>query len=540
MLKTKLIQKMMLSSAIFAMAMSGLAIDTWASALTPTDTYVCTEGDCCECSSVLGSAIIEIISRNPFDPSKANYSGGNFEDDVRQGIHKITVSGSEYDLELAKYEMVAFINNYFDDVAASGKSVTLYVKEVDSSVRGYKWITQTVPWSKENAMAAFVNAYQQKFDETGDASTARQQAANVWNNEIVDYISCFNKAEITMDDIRDILKNLGIDVGTTMSLEEIKNQLRHTHNVTTDECECRHVCSKKRRLAIQGSVQVGNVGAYNHYILAKVTSSDPLLSGILADEIKIGVKNIGTSSDPFYIVEECVCRLGAEPIIIPAVVTPIWTGDTNVIQPEALTNVGIEIEFDKKVKDISYTLDFSGLMSDELNGDKIIEKYDLANAIVRIFKVETIGSIDSTTEVSPTQYTTMLVPPIAPVLDSSKIVITFNNSTSTTPFYAEAGSKYQVKMYVPTTLGREIQYGLKPLENTTTSDSYIAKIVGDPGTPAAPGRKVINLSTELIATVRICEAQTILGVFYDEVYNDTPSVIPKDVAMNYSEIAKIN
>lgn len=413
MLKKKLIQRIMISSIILGMTVGGLARDTWASETgglgggsvpISIGTYVCTDGDCCECSSVLGSAIRQIISRNRFAPSVANYSGGNFKDDVREGIHKITVSGSDYDFELVKYEMVAFINNYFDDVAASGKSITLYVKEADASVRGYKWITQTVPWSKENAMAAFVNAYQQKFDESSDASTARQQAANIWNNEIVKYISCFNKAEITMDDIRDILKNLGIDVGTTMSLEDIGDQLEHKHNGTTDECECRHVCSKKRRLVIQDSVHTGNVGVYNHYILAKVTSSDPLLSGILADEIKIGVENIGTSSAPFYVVGECVCRLGAEPIIIPAVVT----------------------------------------------------------------------------------------------------------------------------------------HGLKPLENTTTSDSYIAKIVGDPGTPAAPGRKVINLSTELIATVRICEAQTILGVFYDEVYNDTPSVIPKDVAMNYSEIAKIN
>lgn len=549
MLKKKLIQRIMISSIILGMTVGGLARDTWASETgglgagsvpISIGTYVCTDGDCCECSSVLGSAIRQIISRNRFAPSVANYSGGNFKDDVREGIHKITVSGSDYDFELVKYEMVAFINNYFDDVAANGKSITLYVKEADSSVRGYKWITQTVPWSKENAMAAFVNAYQQKFDESSDASTARQQAANIWNNEIVKYISCFNKAEITMDDIRDILKNLGIDVGTTMTLEDIGDQLEHKHNGTTDECECRHVCSKKRRLVIQDSVHTGNVGVYNHYILAKVTSSDPLLSGILADEIKIGVENIGTLSAPFYVVGECVCRLGAEPIIIPAVVTPIWTGDTNIIQPEALTNFGIEIKFDKKVKDVSYTLDFSGLMSDKLNGDKIIEKYDLANAIVRVFKVETIGGIVSTTEVSTAQYTTTLVSPIAPVLDSSKIVITFNHSTSTTPFYAEAGSKYQIKMYVPTTLGREIQYGLKPLENTITSDSYIAKIVGDPGTPAAPGRKVINLSTELIATVRICEAQTILGVFYDEVYNDTPSVISKNVAMNYSEIAKIN
>lgn len=525
MLKKKLMRKIMISSVIFGIAANGLAIDTWASASVSTSTYVCTEGNCCECSSVLGSAISKIISRNRFNPSNASYSGANFRDDIREGIHEITVSGSEYDLELAKYEMVAFINNYFDDVAASGKSVTLYVKEADSSARGYKWITQTVPWSKENAMAAFVNAYQQKFDETGDASTARQQAANIWNNDIVKYISCFNKTNITMDDIRDILKTLGIDVGTTMSLEDIKDQLVHTHNGTTDECECSHVCSKKRRLVIQSSVQVGNVGTYNHYIRAKVTSSDPLLSGMLADEIKIGVKNIGTSSDPFYVVEECVCRLGAEPIIIPAVVTPVWTVGTNYIQPEGLTNVGIDIEFNKKVKDLSYSLDFSSLMSNELNGKKIIEKYALSQAIVQIFEIGT-----SDTLVSDTLYTIELDPSPNP----NKIVIKFNDSTSATPFYAEEGSKYRIKMYIPTTIGSEIQYGLKAGENITTSNSYMAKILND------ISRKVINLNTELKGTVRICEAKTILGVFYDEEYNSTPSVITKNVTMNYIEIAKIN
>lgn len=528
MFNKKLIQKVVKLSIVFGISVSGLV---GSSGSILASTYNCTEGNCCECSSVLGSAINKIISRDRFNPSVASYSGANFRDDVREGVHEKIASGTEYDYELAKYEMVLLINNYFDETAAIGKTVNMYVKEENTSVKGYRWITQTVPWSKENAIAAFGNAYQQKFDESSNTSTARQQAANIWNNDIIPYISCFNKTNITMDDIRDILKKLGIDVEVTMSLENIRDQLGHTHNGTADECECSHVCSKKRRLVIQDSVQVGNVGTYNYYIRAKVTSSDPLLLGVLTDEINIGVKNIGTSSDPFYVVGECVCRLGAKPIIIPAIVTPVWADGTNFIQPEGLTNVDVEIDFDKKVKDISYTLDFSGLKSDELNGKKIIEKYDLSQIKVQIFEIGTPDTL-----VSDTQYTIVLDPSPNP----DKIRINFNDSTSTTPFYAEEGSKYRIKMYIPTTIGSEIQYGLKPLETETTSNSYVAKIVGDPGIPGAPGRKIINLNTELKATVRICEAKTILGVFYDEVYNDIPSVIPKDVKMNYIEIAKIS
>ncbi len=517
-----------------------------------TPIYKCDESGCCECSSVMSQVFDQIIVRNRFNPQNDNYDPKNFLDDVREGIHNAIKNGTEYDFELAKLEMTLLLTKYKDEeYAKEHPTIDMYVYEEGS------WVEKkNVKWSPKVAVQAFINAYERKYDNgTVGKDTALQEAANTWNNKIGNYLKFpteetvngyGNKVEsITMHTIAEVYKEIGISELEGKNLQEMKEAVGHVHNPSKegihDDCNCGHICSIKMQTMLNSKVndkyiyihEGNDVKGYDHYIEAKISTDKANLAGLLSDQIKIGVVNINTESDPFYIVGECVCRLGAEVIPKGITYTPEWVEVTNGIQPEGITNITTQFKLDKKMKDMSIEISLANLINDKMNckigestSEQLFMDYDLLDGTNNKFWVEVkniTGATESTIE--STSY--------------EKIEATDTNSDSIydtvsikfkSDYYGEEGSQYKVLVYVPTTMKDYVQYGYLPKEIEGTGNSYLAQ---------KKGQEVKAVAT-LKGRVRTGEEVTINGKTYPESYDAVIRIIGTDeIPLKYGAMATI-
>ena len=496
--------------------------------------YNCTEGSCCDCSSVLGSFIQEIITANRL---ATQYSEANFKDDLMMGIHKAIRDGSEYDFELAKYEMLNLLINYGDINAMRTGKITINVKneirDATGKVTGHTWGTaERTPVTPKDLIEGYTNSFLKQYESTPDNwKTSAQQAANDWNVIIKNYIT-FNKSYITLNDIQEILIKVGIDNASGKSLEQLKKGLKHTHDPAKategifEDCDCKHICSLYGMAVIQATdVKSGSVGGYSQYVEAKISPPNSILTGLMSEKIRIPVKKVGTlNGRDYYMAAECVCRLGAEVIsVTPATLTPTWTDATNYIQPEGVTNVSVDIKFDEKCRDIIYSIDLTTLINEKLFTDTLMS-YTLKDALGNPASKIQIKKLGASPSIIESKYYKQSV-------NGNKLVIEFNKYDDVTngPFYAEKNDEYSVNIYIPTKMGTSIKY-------SEYKNGYITG-----------GNKKQNITTELVATVRIQEAgekdfgPPIGKVTLPEVYGSTPSSpVPKEIELTYWEMPNIN
>ena len=485
--------------------------------------YGCVEGDCCDCSSVLSDVIAEIIDQNRIKENVA-YSNENFRDDVRMGIWKSVTNGTNYDYELAKLEMMLLAENYLEDGVEGDATISMWVKE------GGSWKTKTVPWTKTNAIQGFINAYEEKYESTSDKSTSYTQAANFWENNIVNHLEFKTETlldnnghpyeTVTNNTIADMLDKLGIPGMNGKSLEEMKEGVGHIHKLgDPDPCKCHHACSINQQTALQASVKHGTgvVPGYEHYVEVGISTDKAELTGLLSDKINVGVINIGSESDPFYIMAECVCRLGGTPVITPAVATPTWTPIDNGIQPEAVANVNANFKVDKKMKDVSFEFNIKELVEDTLGTNKIMD-YDLyyddpdddskdKNTVtVQVSKIN--GG--TSTLIDASMYDVIVTDSDggSPVVYDT-VNIKFKETSPGTPYYFEENDEYRVDIYMRTSFKEGISYG----PATGVTYNYKDNVLGN--------IKIVQV--KLKGKVRVCEERKIGGITYPEAYNDTES-----------------
>lgn len=471
--------------------------------------YDCKEENECNCSYVYGEILKQSKSRTRFDPNNDAYSTTNFLDDIKDGIAESLNKGeTEYDFELVKYEIILLMDNYLDNSAVAGKTISKDVKI------GGTWTNQVVTWTKKNAIEAFQNAYEKALDaDPTNKANARTNTRNVYMNVIHPYIK-FAQPEQTLDQIKDILKTLGMGGLDGKNLDQMIECLGHTHvpvglrNAGVDygveeDCNCNHMCSVKQVEKIQKAVKVGkDVPGFDYYVEAGITTSSSY-AGVMADTIKVGVIK---KADGKYYVGECVCRLGAE--LLDIEVTPTWNASGNVIQPEGLTNVNFSVKPDKKIKEISLNLNLSKLLEDELDSNLVME-YKLTNSKIELYQM--VGS--TPTLVDSTKYTV--------TTSTDSIDITFNNINDC----INANEEYRVKCYIPTKLGTGIKYDRKVSD--TTTQTYLSE------------KKDQQLEVKVTLKGRGKIKDKVIGGVTVEVYETNASTASEDVNVKYVEIAGV-
>lgn len=389
-------KKIMLLSVAVSMIMSQNRI--FADAVLPapppavpaTPVYNCHSGDCCDCSAILVGAIDEIILQNR---NLSNYSKDNFRDDVRMGIWKNITGGTPYNYELAKYELIQLMKKYLVSSKEGATIGSMWVEQKDADGNiiykekgkiAYKEEYE-IPWTKEKAIKGFCNAYEEKFGDTGNQNDAWTQASNFWENNIVNYLDFApGKQFVTLDDIQDIMENLGMNNMHGKNLQQMSDEIGHTHNKsksgTFEECLCNHACSVNQRKYLNDTtVKVGSaVPGYSYYVPCEITSDDPDVNGILSKTINVGVLKIVDGGESHYVVGECVCRLGAKvkEEVETATMTYSLDNDTNVIQPQGLANISFNVTFNKEIKKVAFDINLKDLIDNKWGGKTIID-YDL-------------------------------------------------------------------------------------------------------------------------------------------------------------------
>ena len=200
--------------------------------------------------------------------------------------------------------------------------------------------------------------------------------------------------------------------------------------------------------------------------------------------------------------------------------TPTWGTAANYIQPEGVTNVSVDIEFNEKCRDISYSIDLEPLIDKELDGDALMSyllKNDEGNPASKI-QIKKLGASPS---ILDSKYYKQSV-------NGKKLIIEFNKYNGDDPFYAEKNDKYSVNIYIPTKMGTSINY-------SNYKSGYITG-----------GNKKETITTELVATVRIQEAYEevfpapIGKVIVPEAYSATSSKKPYNIDLTYWEMPNIN
>lgn len=180
--------------------------------------------------------------------------------------------------------------------------------------------------------------------------------------------------------------------------------------------------------------------------------------------------------------------------------------NNNFIQPQGITNISAEIDFDTKSKDVSYAVDISNLVNEKFNGEQLMN-YKLDKATVQIIDVNS-----SATLTRDTDYTIQSIV-------GNEMVILFN-----APFI-EVGAKYKIAIYVPTTMGDKIVYG-GGNENT-----YLKKYIDVHQTGTI---KATIKASPKVGEVTLETNQTV------EVYSSVPFSTEDTISLKYLEIAKIN
>ncbi len=439
----------------------------------------------CNCSSVLGRATGYMIGRNRFTPT-ARYSQANFKDDIREGIYDAIKHGSNYEQQLARFEINYLLNVF-------GKQSQMAIDGVTNA----KLITD---------MNTAIN---NKYNETNNWIDACTAGSNYWNNNIVKYID-FGKEFITEDDYKDILLALGIGNIEDKNLANIERQLKHVHVKDSEGHDLRPCTTCGNTVCALHNQPPQNIinesyNTYPGYVIAKLVS----ISEIQADsnEIKVGVED--------DIVAECTCRLGAIPMITAVDLDVTWGEASNFIQPQGVTNIGVDVTFSEYSRNVSLKADISTIKDLELAGDKLMN-YNLSKATVQV------KDLTGTTPVvvDSSKYT----------FDKNTLTVTFNTADSSDAFYVEKDSKYRIMFYIPTTMGTEIQYN-KTTANPT--NNYIEAILKD------PIRKQVVVPVTLEATARVSPRRLANGVWLEEVYNPTSTIVSEDINLNFIEIANI-
>lgn len=457
---------------------------------TPFSTILTNQSHC-HCSSVLGRATRYIINRDRLNPS-ASYSQENFKDDLREGIYDAIKYGSNYEQQLARFEINYLLN--------------VFGKHAQMAADG---VTNASLISEMNAIIA------RKYSQTGNWVDACTEAANYWNT-IVRYLD-FRKPFITESDFKDILAALGIGDVQDKSILDIEKQLKHVHEKDATEndprpcTDCGNTVCAFHNQPPRGIVHTP-YEVFPSYVIAKFVSTSEI--HVTSPEIKVGVKD--------NIVAECTCRLGAVPIITEVNLDVQWGEPSNFIQPEGVTNIGVDVTFSDYSKDISLKADISALQAIKLSGATLMN-YNLTRAVVQVKDLSGASPVI----VDSSKYT----------FDRATLTVTFNPEDTLNPlnnlntFYAQANSKYRVMFYIPTKMGTGIEY------NSTSSNpnnNYIRTFIRN------ASRNQVLVPVTLVATPRIEPARWEDGILLPDIYNSAPTIVNKDITLHFIEIAGIH
>lgn len=173
----------------------------------------------------------------------------------------------------------------------------------------------------------------------------------------------------------------------------------------------------------------------------------------------------------------------------------------NLIQPQGISNIGADILFNTKSRDVSYTVDISDLANTTLNGNKLMN-YNLLKASCTVKDLISDSSLDSNSyEITKT---------------ATQLTITFKN-------VIEQHSNYGISIYIPTTMGTNIVYG------GPTNYTYLKHFLNTYGTVKASITTYPKLEETLLPSGKI-----------DEIYSTLPLTTINNINMLYIEIATIN
>ena len=187
------------------------------------------------------------------------------------------------------------------------------------------------------------------------------------------------------------------------------------------------------------------------------------------------------------------------------------------IQPEGISKINIDFEFEKTMKDISLELDLSPLVNEQIGGEKIID-YILSDGNQSLVSVWVLEKEEGANRIVEPSYYRI------EIRDNS-FYIKWNDATSAIPFMAKEGSRYQAVFYIPTKLNKNIQYGTLPNE----SKSYIGEVLGN--------IKVIQ--AKLKGKVKIDEAYIENGIYYPERYDDIETEKLINLSVQYAKMASV-
>ena len=176
----------------------------------------------------------------------------------------------------------------------------------------------------------------------------------------------------------------------------------------------------------------------------------------------------------------------------------------NFIQPEGITNISSEINFKKKSKNVSYSVDISHLQNERINGEKLMV-YELNKAMVQIIDLNSFVVLNQDMDYS------------IQFIAENEIMIRFNHT------FIEEGAKYKISIYIPTTMGSTVVYGG---ENEST---YLNQYVNQTDTIKA----ILKASPKM--DEMLLEAGQMI-----EVYRHIPILLENNILLKYLEIAKIN
>ncbi len=192
---------------------------------------------------------------------------------------------------------------------------------------------------------------------------------------------------------------------------------------------------------------------------------------------------------------------------LPFIDTQI-TESQNIVQPEGVSNISVQLNFPEKAKDVSYIIDMNNLINDKLGEDYIIS-YDMDTLKVQIKDMNDDKVLEANSEYIVTK------------LDGSKIKIDFVNTVNKDDSFA-------ISVYVKSNMNSNIKYG------GSDTQTYLSAIKG----------KIIEIDNSIMARPKIedvvLEDGTTQEVYSDEdVVMDSKDGEMSKISLVYTEIPYI-